>query len=212
MTKSHDNLSDVFFDKKVTMIFESAENSTHPQPNSYIGTELKENMLSMAYKDSLLDINIFPLRTSFGVILKNKSKNTMKIIWDDAVFVDTEGISDHVIHSGVKFNEKEKSQAPSTIIRGATFRDNFTSQSSINWINSTNRFTWKFGKGFTNVYTPGRWSENDIYPDTDEVPEDHPLFMHIMIPIQIKDEINEYIFDIKYSNSFDFPYTKSKDE
>ncbi len=198
-------LPGVLFEKKVTMIFQSVENNTHPQQDTYVGRSYYESLLSMDYKDSLLSARLIPLETSFAIILKNLSNYTMKIIWDEAVFVDTEGTSDNIIHAGVKFKEKEKTQVPSTIIKGATLKDNISCKKNINWIESKTNFTWKFGIGFTNEYTPGHWSEQAMYPNSSTVVE--PLFMQLMLPIQIKDEINEYIFSIKYSNQFSFPLT-----
>ena len=56
-------------------------------------------------------------RLSFA--LKNKTENSMKIIWDEAAYIDQNGSTQKIMHSGVKYTDRNSSQPPSVIIRGS---------------------------------------------------------------------------------------------
>ena len=51
------------------------------------------NGISYTYEDELIRIVWFPSSTAFSFILENKSDYSIKIIWDDASYVNTKGYS-----------------------------------------------------------------------------------------------------------------------
>ena len=64
-----------------------------------------------------------PKTTHFGFVLENKSENTIKIIWDEAIFIDAEEFSRKIVHSGIKYNDINSSQIPTVIAKDSKLRD-----------------------------------------------------------------------------------------
>ena len=133
-----------------------------------------------SYEDNFISIIIFGSSTQFSFTMKNVSQNTLKIVWDDAVFVDYKGSTSKVMHSGIKYSQREASQPASTIIKGASLEDIACPTSNVRYSDVLKE-----------------WVTDSMYPrgvsmDTKQV--------QLMLPIQIKDVVNEYIFvfDINY--------------
>ena len=135
-----------------------------------------------SYKDNVIDIIIFATSDSFNFALQNISGNTIKIVWDEAVFVGFDGNTEKVMHKGTKYADRNESQPATTIIRNAKWEDT---------VIPTNLVYYRESK-----YLPSGWETKSMYP------EDKGLKgqVMLMLPIQIKDVINEYIFvfDVKY--------------
>lgn len=139
-----------------------------------------EGMTKFGYVDDFIDIVIYGISNSFCFTLKNITENTMKLIWDDAVFVGCSGSSSRVIHKGILFEKMEDSQPASIIIRGATLVDVAIPTSNVFYNDILNE-----------------WLVRSMYPKEATT---EPLQVQLMLPIQIKEIVNEYIFvfDVKY--------------
>lgn len=136
------------------------------------------------YKDNIIDIMIFGVRDGFNFVLQNISGSTIKIIWDEAVFVNFDGSTEKVMHKGTKYAERNESQPATTIIKNAKWDDVVT---------PTNLVYYDEGS----KYIKAGWRTHSLYP-TEKALE--PGQIMLMLPIQIKEVINEYIFvfDVKY--------------
>ena len=140
----------------------------------------EDSITKYSYCDNFIDIIIFGDSEKFSFTLKNVSATTQKLIWDDAVFVDIKGSTSKVMHSGVKYSQREAPQSPSTIIKGASLND--------------------IACPISNVYYSSHykdWKINSMYLQAKDSEENQ---ISLMLPIQIKDVVNEYIFvfDVKY--------------
>jgi hypothetical protein len=58
-----------------------------------------------------------------NVQVANKSKESIKIIWDESVFVDETNKSNRIVHEGVTLKDTDKSQPPSIVVAGTTHSD-----------------------------------------------------------------------------------------
>lgn len=133
-----------------------------------------------SFEDDYINIVIFGGDSHFNFKLNNKTQNSIKIVWDDAVFVDCNGSTSKVMHSGIKYNEKENPQVATTIISGASLEDIACPISNIR---------------FDEVQK--EWVTDTMYPKT--ISKGVKQF-RLMLPIQIKEVVNEYvfIFDVEY--------------
>jgi len=148
-------------------------------------TIMSDNEISkFSYKDNVIDIIIFADGSHFNFVLQNISESTIKIIWDEAVFVDFEGNSEKVMHKGTKFSERNDSQPATTIIRNAKWDDSVIPTNLVYYREATEN-------------KESGWDIISIYPEEKGL---EPGQIKLMLPIQIKDVINEYvfIFDVKY--------------
>lgn len=150
-----------------------------------IQPEDSEGITKFSYKDNFIDIIIYGDDKQFYFTLKNVSETTQKVIWDEAVFVDFNGSSSKVMHNGVKYSQREAAQPASTIIRGASIEE--------------------LACPIANVYydeNAKTWLTRTMYPlneskDTRQV--------QLMLTIQIKDVINEYIFIFDLNWEYNHP-------
>ena len=133
-----------------------------------------------SYVDKYIDIIIFAESSQFSFLLKNVSDNTIKLIWNEAVFVDAEGSTSKVMHVGTKYSEKDGDQPASTIIKGAKIDDIAAPTKNVRYSS-----------------TLKEWVVDPMFPSAYSKPIDP---VRLMLPIQVKDVINEYvfIFDVKY--------------
>jgi len=144
----------------------------------------EEGQTKYSFEDDLLKIIWFPTSSRFYFILTNKTEHSIKIIWDEAVYVDTNGMSKRVVHSGVNYADRNNHQPPSTIVRGATVSDIILPTDNI----------------YYQYY--GGWKELPLFPSkgvtTSEVSSKALAYkgkkVQIMLPIKIEEIVNEYIF------------------
>lgn len=142
------------------------------------------------FEDEMVSIAWAPLEEGFFFDLSNKTDHSIKIIWDDAAYVDTAGKSHRVVHEGVRFSDKNNSQPPSIIVRRGSIQDSITPSDYI----------YFFG---------GRWDISPLFPNNNQWPfliiEDAEVLRakvrpyigktaQILLPLQIQDTINDYIF------------------
>lgn len=135
-----------------------------------------------SYVDNFIDIVIFGNSEQFSFILKNISQSTQKLVWDNAVFVGIDGSTSRIMHSGVKYSERSASQPASTIIKGASLEDIACPISNVYYDEGTTVNHKTYGNG---------WKTRSMYPtiSSKEIKQ-----VSLMLPIQIKDVENEYIF------------------
>ncbi len=141
------------------------------------------------YNDNVIAIKIAGNEKELDFYLKNISDHSLKIIWNEAAFVGLNGTTSKIMHKGTKFSDRNEDQPATTIIKDAILEDAILPTSNV-------YLTGYYGIGYY-------W---DTYPIL-------PLRyfgkiageIKLMLPIQIKDVINEYTFVFKVSYTFAHP-------
>jgi hypothetical protein len=131
-----------------------------------------DSITQYSYIDNMIELVILGNEKEFNFELKNLSNNSIKVIWNEAVFVGIDGVTSKIMHSGIKFSEKEGDQPASVIIRGAKISDVAVPTNNIRYISN------------------GKWVTDSMYPKK----ENESGQVRLMLPIQIKETINEYVF------------------
>ena len=149
-------------------------------------TVTDKDITKFSYVDNFIDILIFASDSQFSFILKNVSDNTIKLVWDEAVFVDVDGSTSKIMHSGIKYSQREAAQPASTIIKGAKIEDIAVPTDKVYYSDVLK--DWKTNSLFS---TAGKKVENQT--------------VKLMLPIQVKDVVNEYIFDFDVKYVYDHP-------
>lgn len=177
MDSDYKGLNEILFAKENIISLESVEKPSDIDKR-YGETKMYKQSDSNNYvfQDDIVKLEIIPDRSSFNIDISNISSTTIKIIWDEASFINTEGVAAKVSHSGIKYEYRNNPQIPSTIINGATVKE----------------------KIIPNTYAG--WHSAPLFNDTKVV--EQPKTMTLMIPIQIKEVINEYV--IKYKIDYKF--------
>lgn len=151
------------------------------------------------FEDDLVKILWFVSSRNISFSLQNKTDHSIKIPWDEAAFIDESGNSHRVMHSGVKYNDRQQPQAPSIVARRASIED---------LAFPTDYVEWQEGSR----YSAGRWNEKSFFPDFDYrsnyATGDYPSFasfetaaksklnktIQVLLPLQIEEVVNDYIF------------------
>lgn len=132
------------------------------------------------YKDDNILAIMSPRISQIEFRLTNLTQTSIKLIWDDAVFVDYKGTTSKIMHNGIKYSQREASQPASTIIRGSSLDEIACPISNVRYSDALKE-----------------WVVDSMYPNTiiSGVKQ-----IRLMLPIQIDDKTIEYVFvfDIEY--------------
>lgn len=145
-----------------------------------------------SYKDENIDILIFGTSEEFKFTLKNVSNHSLKLIWNEAAFVGLDGSSSKIMHVGIKYSQREADQPATTIIKGAKIEDLATPTANVYYDEGIG--TTRIGSG---------WKTKSMLPSSYKGKEAGEI--RLMLPIQIKDVVNEYTFVFKVYYSYDHP-------
>ncbi len=144
------------------------------------------------YEDDYIDIVWYVSPNDFNFDLTNKSNHTIKINWDDISFVDCKGKTGRVMHSGVKYIERNNSQPATTIPKGASLSDVLIPTDNVYF--TSGQF--------------GGWNKSLLIPSIYKTPEDFAneaatyvgKSMRILMPIMIENVQNDYTFEFKINS------------
>jgi len=188
-------------DYQVSLVYAERHEQVEQQNNyrkiSSISGDLK---YKFCYEDSLVRIFWFVDSKQILFQLENETDYTIKIPWDDAVYVDEYGFNHRVIHSTIDYNDKERPQPPSVIIRGGLFEDSIFPSDYIKWIqpnNETSSSYWEAGSlfldyGSSKVNNPGSYASFES-----AVKSNVGTLCQVMLPLHIGNLICEYVFTFK---------------
>ncbi|MCK9303362.1 MAG: hypothetical protein PHU62_04805 [Bacteroidales bacterium] len=144
----------------------------------------EDDITRYIYSDENINITIYALSTKFQYRLENISDNSIKVIFNDAAFVNFNGNTSKITHIGTKYIDIEKYQLPITIIKGAKIDDVAVPISNVSYDDDKKEWI------IDTIY--------QTYPIISDIV--HLGQIKLMLPIQIKDIVNEYVFvfDVKY--------------
>ena len=146
----------------------------------------EEGVSKYRYEDDYINIVWYVGSKQFNFTLNNKSGHSLKINWDDISFVDTKGQVGRVMHSGVKYTERNNSQPATTVPKGASISDILLPTENVYFVSGQY----------------GGWRENYLLPCVYQTPEAFNAgasslvgkTMTIMMPIMIENVQNDYTF------------------
>lgn len=91
--------------------------------------ELKDNEV---YEDNLISIQWEEKDQTFYFVLKNKTNDIIKIIWDEALIINFDNYTERVLHKGTDIEALKQSQQPSLIPSAAQLSDYFRPENKYN--------------------------------------------------------------------------------
>ncbi len=138
------------------------------------------------YEDDYIDIVWYVTKSRFNFELKNKTEHTMKINWDEVTYIDATGQAKRVIHQGVKYVDRDKAQASTTLPRGTRVSDCLIPSENIYYHNYYSQWT-------QHNIIPVEYSTEDKLISVAKQYEGQKL--SIMMPIKIENTQNDYIFE-----------------
>jgi len=159
----------------------------------------EKNENTYVYEDDLIKISWFIGTNKFNFLLENRSDYSIKIIWDDAAYVNTKGMSGRVVHSGIPLKDRNNFQPPTVIPKKSKINDILIPTEKIIYgQNPYSSFTSSSG-----------WYAHPIIPNIDyskkELCNKAATFIgktiKILLPLQAEETVNDYIFTF-YINDF----------
>lgn len=144
----------------------------------------QEGLSKYQYEDDFIKIFWYVSSTQFNFDLTNKSGYTIKLNWDDMAYVDQNGSTKRVMHSGVKYTDRNNSQPASTLPKNASLSDVLLPTDNVYFVSGQY----------------GGWRERTLFQNysTYEEAQTSPALgktVRIIFPIMIQDVSNEYIFE-----------------
>ena len=130
--------------------------------------------------------------------IENKTDHSIKLIWDEAAYMDEDSQSRRVLHEGVKYSEKNSPSPPSVIMKNGILNDIIVPTDNVYYISG------EYGGWRTHPLFP----QNPIY-GWDSLPEDSETAyanveklakgqkgkrVRVLLPLQIGEVVNEYLF------------------
>ena len=154
-----------------------------------------------SYNDSIIDITIFGTKEQFGFILKNISNHSLKIIWNEAAFVGLDGSTSKIMHVGTKYSQRESDQPATVVIKGAKIDDVATTTANVYYDEGVKIGYSTIGSG---------WKTKSMLPEEYKGKEAGEI--RLMLPIQVKDVVNEYTFVFRVYYTYDHPELLNADK
>lgn len=147
-----------------------------------------EGKTNYKYEDDYIDIIWVVTSTQFNFVIKNKSNYSIKIPWDDVAYISPSGQTGRVMHSGVKYIDRNNSQPVSVIPKSASLSDIVIPTDNVYYVSGQY----------------GGWCEGKLFNfpiDKNNIEESKQLFIgktvRILFPIIIQDIKNEYVFEFR---------------
>ena len=138
------------------------------------------------YEDDYIYIVWYVGAKQFNFDLTNKSGHTLKINWDDISYVDYKGQTGRVMHSGVKYTERNNSQPASTVPKGANLSDLLLPTENVYYVSG------QYGGGREKYLIPCVYS--DAATRDAQASAYIGKTLTIMMPIMIENVQNDYTF------------------
>ncbi|MFR9542772.1 MAG: hypothetical protein SNH27_12030 [Rikenellaceae bacterium] len=150
-----------------------------------------EGKTNYKYEDDYIDISWFVGSSQFSFVLKNKSDYSIKIPWDDVTYINTAGSVGRVMHSGVKYTDRNASQPASIVPKGATLSDIVLPTDNVYYV-SGQYGGWRTSKLFNFLID----KNNIAITATPYIGKT----VKILLPVLIEDVRNEYVFEFRIND------------
>ena len=81
---------------------------------------IEEGIARFYFEDEMVRIKWSPTPYDIVLVLNNKADGPVRIVWDEARFIDEKGIRHRLIHSGIGYEDRNSSHPPTVVAaRGA---------------------------------------------------------------------------------------------
>lgn len=158
---------------------------------SYSYKLVKPESTDMKWEDDKIAFTFFIGDKEVNFKAKNKTNEVMKIIWDEATLVQF-GKAKKVMHSGVKYTDRNSSQPASTIPSGASIDDLMMPTDNVYF--SSGQY--------------GGWREQDLFPTQDLNEDKYKQSIlnskgqkfSVYIPVQYQGKTLDYTFEFEITD------------
>ena len=160
------------------------------------------------FEDGLIAVQIGTLHNGFRINVRNKSDQSVKLIWDETSFIDLDGTLSRVMHIGVKYADRNTSQPPTVIPAHQRLVDEVSPTDRV-WFRPASAHLaagWQNGPLLKPAYTGTVVQAGEPMP---AAPDSFATAVHsrvgqrfaLVIPFEVGGEKNEYTFWFKVDDA-----------
>lgn len=120
-----------------------------------IETVFEEGVSRYRHEDDLVRIEWRPTPVDIIFTIYNKTGSPVKIVWNEARFVDEKGQSHRLIHSGIGYEERNIPQPPTVIAGGINLEE---------FIHPLDYFQWEEIRSTSAAEKKGYWDRASFLP------------------------------------------------
>jgi hypothetical protein len=169
---------------------ERPENAQERWGNSQISTFEDDGTSKSSFEDDMIKIIWFVLPGEFSFVLQNKTNNSIRIIWDEAVYVNENGFSGKVAHSDISYTEMNNSQPSTVVVKNTSVDDIIVPTKNIYYSSYSG---WNIEPLFREYASTQEELDETVKEKLGET-------VKILLPLQIEETVNEYMFSFKIEN------------
>jgi hypothetical protein len=133
----------------------------------------------LALEDDSIRIAFAVVESQIQFSLQNKTESPIEINWDQSAFIDFSAQSHRVIHAGIKWNDREKPQAPAIVPPTARISDIIYPADYAEWSGSD-------------------WLHKPVVPPAELAYKGQTF--SVFMPLKINGEVKNYLFTIKVAD------------
>lgn len=138
-----------------------------------------KDVTKYTYEDDFIKINWNIEVQYLRFNITNKTNSSFKILWDDMSYIDHLNASKRIIHSDVKFIEKNNPQTPTIVAKKSSFENLIIPSDNVYFL--------------TGGY--GKWQERALF--VGDKKEFIGKTVKVLFPISIENVTKEYIFEFE---------------
>jgi len=128
------------------------------------------------FEDQLVSILWVPLSDQIAFYVTNKTDHSIKIVWDEAAFIDEGQQSHRVMHNGVKYIDRNQSEPPTIVAGNSSLFDEIVPTDHVDFLG-------------------GSWITSPLVMATDSTKSGKVgKTLRVLLPLSIEDVVNEYTF------------------
>jgi len=167
----------------VTRYEVSFKKGMYPAKYNFIMIKPVENK-ELSFEDDGIKILFSISKREIAFILQNKTNNPIRIDWNQISYVDYLGKSHRIMHSGVKYIDRDNSQAPTIVPPTARIED---------IVFPTDYIYYSSGKY-------GGWREIPLFPEAPEAKLFKERDFSIFMPLEVNGIVKNFFFTFKIEN------------
>ena len=84
---------------------------------------LEAGITKFYFEDDMMRIKWRPAPNDIVFVVHNKTDNPVKIVWDEGKFIDAEGVTHKLLHSGIGYEERNDFHPPTIVYAKDTLED-----------------------------------------------------------------------------------------
>jgi hypothetical protein len=172
---------------------------------------IEEGISRFYFEDEIVRIKWLPAPYDIVFVVNNKSDGPVRIVWDEARFIDEKGVSHRLIHSGISYEERNDSHPPTVVAARGTLED---------FIHPADYFQREEDYGGRSYKQQGYWKRAPFLPaqikgTAEELRAKAEPFVgktfQVILALQIADVRNDYVCIFKI-NKVDVTEEKHEQE